>query len=252
MANDKVKSENPVAVVTGGGRGIGRAVCLEMARRGYTVVVNYAHSADAAAQTAKDCEELGAEAIAVKADVSDHDEAKGLIDAAMIKFGRIDVLVNNAGITRDGLMMKMAPEDFDAVVRTNMTGAFNCMKHVSRIMLKARGGSIINVASIVGLTGNAGQVNYSASKAGVVAMTKSAAKELGSRGVRVNAVAPGYIETDMTKDLPQEAAVAFADQIALKRLGQPEDVAKVVGFLASEDAGYVTGQVICVDGGIVM
>lgn len=252
MAKDKVISPNPVAVVTGGGRGIGRAVCLELARRGYNVVVNYAHSSDAAAQTATDCAELGVESIAVKADVSDHDEAKGLIDAAMIKYGRIDVLVNNAGITRDGLMMKMSPEDFDAVIRTNMNGAFNCMKHVSRIMLKARGGSIVNVASIVGLTGNAGQVNYSASKAGVVAMTKSAAKELGSRGVRVNAVAPGYIETDMTKDLPQEAAVAFADQIALKRLGQPEDVAKVVAFLAGDDAGYVTGQVICVDGGIVM
>lgn len=252
MAKEKVVSEQPVAVVTGGGRGIGRAVCLELARRGFNVVVNYAHSADAAEQTRAECAELGVQALAVKADVSDHDEAKGLIDATMVKFGRIDVLVNNAGITRDGLLMKMSPEDFDDVVRTNMTGAFNCMKHVSRVMLKARSGSIVNVSSIVGLTGNAGQVNYAASKAGVVAMTKSAAKELGSRGVRVNAVAPGYIQTDMTKDLPAEAVVAFADQIALKRLGEPEDVARVVAFLASEDAGYVTGQVICVDGGIVM
>lgn len=246
------ENDRKVAVVTGGGRGIGRAICLELASRGYDIVVNCAHGEQAAAQTASDCEALGAKAISVRADVGVFDEAKGLIDAAMTVFGRIDVLVNNAGITRDGLLMKMTEEQFDDVIATNLKGAFNCMKHVSRIMLKARAGAIVNVASIVGIAGNAGQVNYAASKAGIIGMTKSMAKELGKRGVRVNAVAPGYIETDMTADLPQEAKDEFAKQVALGRFGKPEDVAKVVAFLAGGDAGYVTGQVLVVDGGIVM
>ena len=219
-------SSRKVAVVTGGGRGIGRAICLELAGRGHDVVVNCAHGEQAAAQTAADCEALGVKAISVRADVSVFDEAKGLIDAAMTVFGRIDVLVNNAGITRDGLLMKMTEEQFDDVIAINLKGAFNCMKHVSRLMLKARAGAIVNVASIVGISGNAGQVNYAASKAGIIGMTKSAAKELGKRGVRVNAVAPGYIETDMTADLPQAAKDAFTEQIVLGRVGQPEDVAK--------------------------
>jgi len=246
------ENERKVAVVTGGGCGIGRAICLELAARGCDIVVNCAHGEQAAAQTAADCEALGVKAVSVRADVSNFDESKGLIDAAMTVFGRIDILVNNAGITRDGLLMKMSDEQFDEVIGVNLKGAFNCMKHVSRIMLKARSGAIVNVASIVGISGNAGQVNYAASKAGIIGMTKSAAKELGKRGVRVNAVAPGYIETDMTADLPQEAKDAFVQQIALGRIGQPEDVAKVVAFLAGDDARYVTGQVLVVDGGIVM
>ena len=245
-------NERKVAVVTGGGRGIGRAICLELARRGFDVVVNCAHGEQAAAQTAADCEALGAKAISVRADVGNFDEAKGLIDAAIAVFGRIDVLVNNAGITRDGLLMKMTEEQFDDVIGTNLKGAFNCMKHVSRLMLKARRGAIVNVASIVGISGNAGQANYAASKAGIIGLTKSAAKELGSRGIRVNAVAPGYIETDMTADLPEAAKESFAKQIALGRPGAPEDVARAVAFLAGDDAAYITGQVLVVDGGIAI
>ena len=241
-----------VALVTGGSRGIGRAICLELAERGYDVAVNYTHGAEAAAEVVELCRAKGVEAVALGADVSDHDAAKELVAQTVAQLGSLDVLVNNAGIIRDGLIMKMSSEDFEAVVRVNMEGTFNCMKHAGRVMAKARKGSIVNVSSIVGIIGNAGQVNYAASKAGVIAMTKSIARELGGRGVRVNAVAPGYIETDMTKDLPEAAREQFEQRIVLGRLGQPADVAKVVAFLAGPDAGYITGQVIAVDGGIAI
>jgi 3-oxoacyl-[acyl-carrier protein] reductase len=241
-----------VAVVTGAGRGIGRAVALRLAADGCDVVVNYSHSAGPAEEVVRECDRLGARAVAMQADVADHDEAKALIDAAVDRFGTIDVLVNNAGITRDGLLVRMSPEDFERVVRVNLEGTFFCMKHASRLMLKRHRGAIVNIASIVGITGNAGQVNYAASKAGVIGMTKTAARELASRGVRVNAVAPGFIDTDMTRALSDDAREALEQKILLSRLGKPEDIAAAVAFLASDDASYITGQVLCVDGGIAL
>ena len=240
------------AVVTGGSRGLGRAICLELARGGANVVLCYAGNEAAANETVAACESLGAKAAAVRCDVSKEVEVKALMDAALKTFGRIDILVNNAGITKDGLLMMMKPEDFDAVIAANLRGAFLCMKAVARQMVKQRYGRIVNLSSVVGLRGNAGQVNYAASKAGVVGMTKSLAKELASRGVTVNAVAPGFIETDMTAAMPQAAKDAMMPTIPMQRLGAPEDVAKAVAFLASDEAAYVTGQVLAVDGGMAM
>ncbi|MGN8890244.1 3-oxoacyl-[acyl-carrier-protein] reductase [Dysosmobacter sp. HCP28S3_G4] len=240
------------AVVTGGSRGIGRAVCLELARGGANVVLCYAGSEAAANETAAACEALGAKALAVKCDVADSAQVKAMMDAAVKEFGRIDILVNNAGITRDGLTMMMKEEDFDAVIGANLKGTFLCMKAVSRLMMKQRYGRIVNLSSVVGLRGNAGQVNYAASKAGVIGMTKSLAKELATRGVTVNAVAPGFIETDMTAAMPEAAKTATLASIPMARLGAPEDVAKAVAFLASDDAAYITGQVVRVDGGMAM
>ena len=240
------------AVVTGGSRGLGRAICLELARGGANVVLCYAGNEAAANETVAACESLGAKAVAIRCDVSKEDEVKALMDAALKTFGRIDILVNNAGITKDGLLMMMKPEDFDAVIAANLRGAFLCMKAVARQMVKQRYGRIVNLSSVVGLRGNAGQVNYAASKAGVVGMTKSLAKELASRGVTVNAVAPGFIETDMTAAMPQAAKDAMMPTIPMQRLGAPEDVAKAVAFLASDEAAYVTGQVLAVDGGMAM
>ena len=240
------------AVVTGGSRGLGRAICLELARGGANVVLCYAGNEAAANETVAACEALGAKAAAVRCDVSKEDEVKALTDAALKTFGRIDILVNNAGITKDGLLMMMKPEDFDAVIAANLRGTFLCMKAVARQMVKQRYGRIVNLSSVVGLRGNAGQVNYAASKAGVVGMTKSLAKELASRGVTVNAVAPGFIETDMTAAMPQAAKDAMMPTIPMQRLGAPEDVAKAVAFLASDEAAYVTGQVLAVDGGMAM
>ena len=240
------------AVVTGGSRGLGRAICLELARGGANVVLCYAGNEAAANETVAACESLGAKAAAIRCDVSKEDEVKALMDAALKTFGRIDILVNNAGITRDGLLMMMKPEDFDAVIAANLRGAFLCMKAVARQMVKQRYGRIVNLSSVVGLRGNAGQVNYAASKAGVIGMTKSLAKELASRGVTVNAVAPGFIETDMTAAMPQAAKDAMMPTIPMQRLGAPEDVAKAVAFLASDEAAYVTGQVLAVDGGMAM
>lgn len=240
------------AVVTGGSRGLGRAICLELARGGANVVLCYAGNEAAANETVAACESLGAKAVAVRCDVSKEDEVKALMDAALKTFCRIDILVNNAGITKDGLLMMMKPEDFDAVIAANLRGAFLCMKAVARQMVKQRYGRIVNLSSVVGLRGNAGQVNYAASKAGVVGMTKSLAKELASRGVTVNAVAPGFIETDMTAAMPQAAKDAMMPTIPMQRLGAPEDVAKAVAFLASDEAAYVTGQVLAVDGGMAM
>ena len=224
------------AVVTGGSRGIGRAICEELARGGANVVLCYAGRAEAAQETVTACEDLGAKALAVQCNVADEAQVKALMDAAVKEFGRIDILVNNAGVTRDGLVMMMKEADFDAVIDTNLKGTFLCMKAVSRIMMKQRYGRIVNLSSVVGLRGNAGQVNYAASKAGVVGMTKSLAKELASRGVTVNAVAPGFIETDMTAAMPQAAKDAMMPTIPMQRLGAPEDVAKAVAFLASDEA----------------
>ena len=240
------------AIVTGGSRGIGRAVCLELAKGGANVVLCYAGREDAARETVTACEALGAKALAVQCNVADAGEVKALMDTAVKEFGRIDILVNNAGITRDGLLMMMKEEDFDTVVNTNLKGTFLCMKAVSRQMMKQRYGRIVNLSSVVGLRGNAGQVNYAASKAGVVGMTKSLAKELSSRGVTVNAVAPGFISTDMTAAMPEAAKTATLAAIPMGRLGTPEDVARTIAFLASEEAGYVTGQVIAGDGGMSM
>ena len=240
------------AVVTGGSRGIGRAVCLELAKGGANVVLCYAGNEAAAAETVSACEALGAKALAVKCDVADSAQVKTLMDEAVKTFGRIDILVNNAGINRDGLLMMMKEEDFDAVISANLRGTFLCMKAVSRTMMKQRYGRIVNLSSVVGLRGNAGQVNYAASKAGVIGMTKSLAKELASRGVTVNAVAPGFIDTDMTAAMPEAAKTATLASIPMQRLGAPEDIAKAVAFLASDDAAYITGQVIAVDGGMAM
>ena len=240
------------AVVTGGSRGLGRAVCLELAKGGANVVLCYAGNEAAAGETVAACEALGAKALAVRCDVAKADEVKALMDAAVKEFGRIDILVNNAGITRDGLLMMMKEEDFDAVIAANLKGTFLCMKAVSRIMMKQRYGRIVNLSSVVGLRGNAGQVNYAASKAGVVGMTKSLAKELATRGVTVNAVAPGFIATDMTAAMTDAAKEATLASIPLQRLGAPEDVAHAVAFLASDEAAYITGQVLCVDGGMAM
>ena len=240
------------AVVTGGSRGLGRAVCLELAAGGANVVLCYAGNENASKETVASCEALGAKAVAVRCNVADSSEVKALMDTAMQAFGRIDILVNNAGITRDGLLMMMKESDFDDVINTNLKGTFLCMKAVSRQMMKQRYGRIVNLSSVVGLRGNAGQVNYAASKAGVIGMTKSLAKELASRGVTVNAVAPGFMETDMTAAMPEAAKTATLAVIPMGRMGAAEDVAKAVAFLAGEGAGYITGQVIAVDGGMSM
>ena len=240
------------AVVTGGSRGIGRAVCLELAKGGANVVLCYAGREDAARETVAACEALGSKVLAVKCDVADAGDVKNLMDTAVNEFGRIDILVNNAGITRDGLLLMMKEEDFDAVIAANLKGTFLCMKAVSRQMMKQRCGRIVNLSSVVGLRGNAGQVNYAASKAGVVGMTKSLAKELASRGVTVNAVAPGFIETDMTAAMPEAAKTATLAAIPMQRLGAAEDVARAVAFLASDEAAYITGQVLAIDGGMSM
>ena len=240
------------AIVTGGSRGIGRAVCLELAKGGANVVLCYAGNESAANDAVAACEALGAKALAVRCDVADAGEVKALVDTAVKAFGRVDILVNNAGITRDGLLLTMREEDFDAVVATNLRGTFLCMKAVARPMMRQRYGRIVNLSSVVGLRGNAGQVNYAASKAGVVGMTKSLAKELASRNVTVNAVAPGFIETDMTAAMPESAKTATLAAIPMQRLGAAEDVARAVAFLASDEAAYITGQVLAIDGGMSM
>ena len=242
--------QGQTAVVTGGSRGIGRAVCLELAKGGANIVLCYAGNEEAAQETKGACEALGASALAVRCDVSDAGQVGALMEAALSAFGRIDILVNNAGITRDGLLMSMKEADFDWVIAANLKGTFLCMKAVSRQMVKQRFGRIVNLSSVVGLRGNAGQVNYAASKAGVIGMTKSAAKELAGRGITVNAVAPGFIETDMTAAMPEKAREALLPAIPLGKLGTAEDVARAVAFLAGN--GYITGQVLCVDGGMAM
>ena len=244
--------EGRTAVVTGGSRGIGRAVCLKLAEQGADIVFSYVHNEEAARETLQAVKELGARAVALQGDVSESESVQKLIDTAMEHFGRIDILVNNAGITRDGLVMRMKEEDFDSVMQTNTKGAFLCMKAVSRIMLKQKYGRIVNLSSVVALHGNAGQVNYAASKAAVIGMTKSLAKELGAKGITVNAVAPGFITTDMTAALGENAQEAVKSSIPMKRLGKPENIASAVAFLVSGEAEYITGQVLAVDGGMSM
>ena len=243
----KIMSEN-LALVTGGSRGIGKACALHLAQAGYNVVINYAGNEEAAKQTVSELEVLGVKAEAVKFDISNHDEAQEAVAKIIEKYGRIDVLVNNAGITRDGLFMRMSKENWDAVINTNLTGAFNVTQPVIKIMMKQRSGAIVNMASIVGIYGNAGQANYAAAKAGLIGFTKSLAKELASRNIRVNAVAPGFVQTDMTKSLD---SAQISEHIPLKRLGDADDIAGAVKFLAV-DATYVTGQVLQVDGGLTI
>lgn len=245
-------AEKKVAVVTGASRGIGRAIALELGRRGNFVVVNYNGSAEKAEAVKQEIEAAGGEACAMQCDVSDYGACEAFMKDVIKEYKRIDILVNNAGVTRDGLLMQMKEEDFDTVVDTNLKGAFHTIRFAARQMLKQRSGRIINLSSVVGLRGNGGQVNYSASKAGIIGLTKSAARELASRGITVNAIAPGFIETEMTAVLPEETKAATLKEIPLQKFGKPEDVAQAAAFLASEEAAYITGQVLCVDGGMAM
>ncbi|GIP33011.1 3-oxoacyl-[acyl-carrier-protein] reductase [Paenibacillus sp. J2TS4] len=241
-----------IALVTGASRGIGRAIAIQLAESGADVAVNYAGSEGAAAEVVQQITALGRRAVKIQADVKNSLQVEEMVKQVIGEFGRLDILVNNAGITRDNLIMRMKEEEFDEVIATNLKGVFNCLKAVTRPMMKQRSGRIINISSVVGALGNPGQVNYSAAKAGVIGMTKSAAKELASRGITVNAIAPGFIETDMTDQLQGETRDQLLGQIPLARLGQPEEIAKAVRFLASDDAAYMTGQTLHVDGGMYM
>lgn len=242
--------KNQTAVVTGGSRGIGRAICIALAKEGVNIVTCYAKSSAAAEETIAMCKEYGVQAVAVQADVAKQEEVERLFAEALKLTGTVEILVNNAGITRDGLLIRMSDDDFNQVIDTNLKGAFYCMRAASKLMMKKRYGRIVTISSVVGLIGNAGQVNYAGSKAGVIGMTKSLAKELGSRNITANAVAPGFITTDMTEALPETVKEQMAKQIPLGRMGTPEDVAEAVVFLVSDRASYITGQVLNVDGGM--
>ena len=241
---------NKVAFITGATRGIGSQIAYTLAKQGYNIVVNYRKENEDFENTKKKIQSLNVKFLGVKGDVSNFESCENMIKETIKEFGRIDILVNNAGITKDGLMLRMTDEDFDRVIDVNLKGTFNCTKYVSKYMLKQKSGKIINISSVVGLSGNAGQVNYSASKAGIIGITKSAAKELSSRGITVNAVAPGYVDTDMTKVLSDNIRNEILKNIPLQRMGNVEDISNCVAFLASEDASYITGQVISVDGGM--
>ncbi|ALX47434.1 3-oxoacyl-[acyl-carrier-protein] reductase [Lentibacillus amyloliquefaciens] len=240
------------ALVTGASRGIGRAIALELAEKGANVAVNYAGSEDKAQTVVEEIKQFGVQSFKVQANVADEKEAKAMVKEVVNEFDSLDILVNNAGINRDNLIMRMKEDEFDQVIDTNLKGVFQCIKAVSRQMMKQKGGRIINVSSIIGVSGNAGQANYTAAKAGVIGLTKSTAKEFASRNILVNAVAPGFISTDMTDALTDEQKDGMLSMIPLEKLGEPEDVARVVRFLASDDAKYITGQTINIDGGMVM
>ena len=244
--------DNKVSIITGSSRGIGKAIALDFAKAGAAVVINATKENDTAKNTLCEIEALGAKAKLIYADVSKPEEAARLISEAYDTFGKIDILVNNAGITRDSLMLRMNEEAWDSVIDVNLKGPFNCIKAVSRIMMKQKCGSIINMTSVVGITGNAGQANYSASKAGLIGLTKTTAKEFAKKGIRCNAVAPGFIQSEMTDVLPEEVKQKYLDNIPLARFGTGEDVSKLCRFLASDLSMYITGQVINVDGGLVM
>lgn len=253
MAKNMETAAFPVALVTGASRGIGQAIARELAGRGYAVALNCAseRSFETASALADELgREYGIEASAYRADVSSFAEVEAMVKEIHSRWGRIDVLVNNAGITRDGLLARMSEEAFDQVIDVNLKGAFNCLRQVAPIMMKQRFGRVVSLSSVVGLAGNAGQVNYAASKAGIIGLTKSAAKELAPRGITVNAVAPGFIETDMTEAMGEKAIAAVRERIAMRKFGKPQDVAYAVGFLASEEARYITGQVLAIDGGM--
>ncbi|HWL24390.1 MAG TPA: 3-oxoacyl-[acyl-carrier-protein] reductase [Ureibacillus sp.] len=246
------KLDGKVAVVTGASRGIGRAIALHLAKEGAKVVVNYSGSEQKALSVVDEINSMGTKAIAVQANISDVESVTQLMDTAIKEFGAIDILVNNAGITRDNLIMRMKEDEWDDVINTNLKGVFLCTKAVTRQMMKQRSGRIINISSVVGVLGNAGQANYVAAKAGVIGLTKTTARELASRNILVNAIAPGFITTEMTDALPEDLKSAMLSQIPLAKLGQPEDIAKAVAFLASDDASYMTGQTLHIDGGMYM
>ncbi|HET7579598.1 MAG TPA: 3-oxoacyl-[acyl-carrier-protein] reductase [Bacillales bacterium] len=240
------------ALVTGGSRGIGRAIALALAEAGANVAVNYAGSREKAEQVVSDIQGLGGKAIALQANVAQEEDVRAMVKEVTGEFGSLDILVNNAGITRDNLLMRMKGQDWDDVINTNLKGVFHATKAVSRQMMKQRAGRIINIASVTGVIGNPGQANYAASKAGILGLTKSSARELAARNITVNAIAPGFIATDMTDELGDEVKEEMLKQIPLARFGKPEDVAALVKFLASDESGYITGQTFCVDGGMVM
>ena len=241
-----------VALVTGAGRGIGRQIALTLAAQNAFVIVNYNGSKDKAEETVSEIKAAGGDAVSYKCNVSDFEECQQMITAIIKEYKHIDILVNNAGITRDGLIMKMSEDDYDAVLDTNLKGTFNTIRHMSRYFLKQKSGRIINISSVSGILGNAGQANYSASKAGVIGLTKAVARELASCGITVNAVAPGFVDTDMTDALSDSAKENLISQIPLGRTGKPQDIANAVLFLASDAAGYITGQVLSVDGGMAI
>lgn len=241
-----------VALVTGGSRGIGRATCLKLASYGTDIAVNYSGSDESAAAVVAELTELGRRATAVKADVSDGKSVQEMIDRTVAEMGNLHILINNAGINRDALLLRLKEDDWDGVIATNLKGTFNCIQAAARVMIKNRAGAIVNLSSVVALTGNIGQANYTAAKAGIIGLTKSAAKELAPRGIRVNAVAPGFIETDMTAALSEEIKLKVAAKIPLGGFGMPEDVANLIAFLVSDEASYITGQTIIIDGGLAM
>ncbi len=243
---------NKVALITGGNGGIGKAISIKLAKQGYDIVINYYSDYEGALETKIICEKYKVNVMLYKCDVSNFDEVENMMRNIVEQMGRIDVLVNNSGVTKDTLILRMKESDFDRVININLKGCFNCIKHISKIMMKQKFGVIVNISSVVGLVGNAGQVNYSASKSGILGITKSVAKELVSLNVRCNAIAPGFIETDMTENLPKTVKEDILKSIPMKKMGNPEDVANVVNFLVSDESKYITGQVINVDGGMVM
>lgn len=243
---------NKTVLVTGASRGIGRSIALQCAKEGMDVIINYSGSLSSAQQVCQECQQLGSKAMIIQCNVSDSDAVKAMIDTIIKEYGRLDALVNNAGISKDSLLIRTQVEDFEKIFEINAKGCFNCMRHAAYLMMKQKSGRIVNMASVIGLIGNVGQISYSASKGAVISMTKTAARELASRGICVNAVAPGYIETEMTSSLNEEIRSKILSMIPMQSLGQVEDVANLVSFLLSENSRYITGQVIQVDGGMVM